>query len=120
MAEPTYDPYAQGCPSRGLLDRIGSKWTVLVLGQLSDGEPHRFTALRRAIAGVSEKMLTQTLRSLEADGLLVRTVHPEVPPRVEYQLTPLGITLREPLAALQRWSVQHMDEVRAARAQAGV
>ena len=116
MAETGYDPYADGCPSRALLDRIGGKWTVLVLGELSDGAPHRFTVLRRAVAGVSEKMLTQTLRNLEADGLVVRTVHPEVPPRVEYQLTALGVTLREPLAALQRWSVEHMDEVLAARA----
>lgn len=118
MAAPTYDPYADGCPSRALLDRIGSKWTVLVLGELADGEAHRFTVLRRAVAGVSEKMLTQTLRNLEADGLVVRTVHPEVPPRVEYRLTALGVTLREPLAALQRWSVEHMDEVLAARARA--
>jgi DNA-binding HxlR family transcriptional regulator len=116
VAVTPYDPRAAGCPSRALLDRIGSKWTVLVLGELADGEPHRFTVLRRAVAGVSEKMLTQTLRNLEADGLVVRTVHPEVPPRVEYQLTPLGVTLREPLAALQRWSVEHMDEVLAARA----
>lgn len=116
MSETTADPYRSGCPSRDLLDRIGDKWTVLVLGGLADGEPHRFTALRKQISGVSEKMLTQTLRALEADGMVVRTVHASVPPRVDYRLTPLGKTLRDPLLALRQWSVEHTSEVLAARA----
>jgi DNA-binding HxlR family transcriptional regulator len=119
-AEPPWNPYARGCPSRELLDRIGDKWTVLVLGALRDEGPRRFSALRREVAGVSEKMLTQTLRSLERDGLVVRTVHAEVPPRVEYEFTPLGRSLREPLAAIERWTTDHMAEVLAARAAADV
>ncbi|WP_007515739.1 MULTISPECIES: winged helix-turn-helix transcriptional regulator [Pseudofrankia] len=112
----TCDPYARGCPSRDLLDRIGDKWTVLILGELSDGRPHRFAAIRNRIEGISEKMLTQTLRHLEQDGLVTRTVYPEVPPRVEYQLAALGVTLRAPLDALLQWSVAHAAEVAAARA----
>lgn len=110
-----WDPYARGCPSRDLLDRIGDKWSVLLLGELADGRPHRFAALRDRVQGVSEKMLTQTLRHLEEDGLVSRTVYAEVPPRVEYTLTPLGRTLRSPLAALRRWSVEHASEVITAR-----
>jgi DNA-binding HxlR family transcriptional regulator len=112
----TWDPYAGGCPSRELLDRIGDKWTVLLLGELADGRPHRYAALRNRLEGVSEKMLTQTLRHLEQDGLVLRTVYPEVPPRVEYMLTPLGLSLRRPLAAIRNWSVNHASEVVAARA----
>lgn len=105
-----FDPYVQGCPSRALLDRIGERWTVLVIGILADG-PHRFSQLRRRVDGVSQKMLTQTLRGLEADGLVTRTVFAEVPPRVEYELTDLGHSLRVPLLALEDWAREHMDEV---------
>jgi DNA-binding HxlR family transcriptional regulator len=111
----SWDPYARGCPSRDLLDRIGDKWTVLVLGELARHEPCRFTQLRKRLSGVSEKMLTQTLRALERDGLVHRTVYPAVPVRVEYALTPLGQTLREPLKMLTDWSVRHIDQVLAAR-----
>ncbi|BAL87818.1 putative HxlR-family transcriptional regulator [Actinoplanes missouriensis 431] len=117
VSEPisSWDPYTRGCPSRDLLDQIGSKWAVLVLGELGRHGPCRFTQLRRQLAGVSEKMLTQTLRTLERDGLLRRTVYPEVPIRVEYELTPLGQTLRGPLKALTEWSVQHIEDVLEAR-----
>lgn len=117
MTEPiaSWDPYVRGCPSRDLLDQIGSKWSVLVIGELGKGGACRFTQLRKQLAGVSEKMLTQTLRALERDGLVLRTVYPEVPVRVEYALTPLGQTVREPLRALTEWSVHHMAEVFAAR-----
>ncbi|MDI5938193.1 MULTISPECIES: helix-turn-helix domain-containing protein [unclassified Micromonospora] len=111
----SWDPYARGCPSRDVLDQIGSKWAVLVLGELGRHGACRFTQLRQQLAGVSEKMLTQTLRTLERDGLLLRTVYPEVPMRVEYELTPLGQTLRGPLKALTDWSVQHIEEVLDAR-----
>jgi DNA-binding HxlR family transcriptional regulator len=115
--EPTssWDPYARGCPSRDLLDQIGSKWAVLVLGELARHGASRFTHLRRQLAGVSEKMLTQTLRTLERDGLLRRTVYAETPLRVEYELTSLGQTLRGPLKALTEWSVQHVADVLDAR-----
>jgi DNA-binding HxlR family transcriptional regulator len=117
VSEPisSWDPYARGCPSRDVLDQIGSKWAVLVMGELGRHGPCRFTQLRRQLAGVSEKMLTQTLRTLERDGLLRRTVYPEAPIRVEYELTPLGQTLRGPLKALTEWSVQHIEEVLDAR-----
>ena len=117
VTEPTssWDPYARGCPSRDLLDRIGDKWTVLVLGELAKHGACRFTQLRKRLSGVSEKMLTQTLRALERDGLVHRTVYPAVPVRVEYALTPLGRTLREPLKMLTEWSVRHIDQVLTAR-----
>jgi DNA-binding HxlR family transcriptional regulator len=111
----SFDPYERGCPSRDLLDQIGSKWAVLVLGELGRQGTCRFSQLRQRLDGVSEKMLTQTLRTLERDGLVRRTVYPEVPPRVEYDLTPLGQTLREPLKALTEWSVRHIPEILAAR-----
>jgi len=114
-ATSSWDPYARGCPSRDLLDRIGDKWAVLVLGELGNQAACRFTQLRKRLSGVSEKMLTQTLRALERDGLVLRTVYPEVPVRVEYELTPLSETLREPLKALTEWSLRHTEAVLAAR-----
>ena len=111
----SWDPYRRGCPSRDLLDRIGDKWTVLVLGELAKHGACRFSELRKRLSGVSEKMLTQTLRAVERDGLVLRTVYPAVPVRVEYALTPLGQTLREPLKTLTEWSVRHVAEVIAAR-----
>ena len=115
MSERPFDPYVEDCPSRQALDRIGDRWTVLLVGALVDG-PHRFSALARRVEGISQKMLTQTLRGLERDGLLTRTVHAEVPPRVEYELTPLGRTLSGPIGALERWASSHMGDVLAARA----
>ena len=111
----TRDPAAKGCPSRELLDRIGDKWSVLIIGELADHAPHRFAQIRDRIGGVSDKMLTQTLRNLEQDGLIEREVFAEVPPRVQYQLTPLGRTLQEPIRALRDWSVAHTDDVLNAR-----
>jgi len=107
--------YAEDCPTRQVLDRIGDKWTTLTIGLLQQ-RPMRFSELQRRIAGISQKMLTQTLRSLERDGLLRRTVYAEVPPRVEYALTPLGETLCDPIEAIRRWSEDHIDEVSAAQA----
>lgn len=109
-----YDPFARDCPSRRLLDRIGDRWTVLLITTLEDG-PCRFSELLRTVDGISQKMLTQTLRSLEADGLVLRTVHPEIPPRVEYELTELGRSLLEPLGALIDWATDHMGEVQTSR-----
>lgn len=106
------DPYAANCPSRRLLDRIGDRWTVLIIGTLAGG-PKRFSEIRRSVAGISQKMLTQTLRGLERDGLVTRTVYAEVPPRVEYELTDAGETLRAPLKALENWSIEHFGQVAA-------
>ncbi len=98
------------CPSRQVLSRIADKWSSLVILVLSEGT-HRYSELQRRIGGVSQKMLTQTLRSLEADGLVQRKVHPVVPPMVEYTLTPLGRSLEEPLSAVRRWAESHLPEM---------
>ena len=113
-AAPGADPYHADCPTRRILDRIGDRWTVLVVGVLGDGDA-RFSELRRRVEGVSQKMLTQTLRGLERDGLVRRTVHPEVPVRVEYALTNAGRTLLEPLRALREWSIEHLGDVSASQ-----
>jgi DNA-binding HxlR family transcriptional regulator len=105
------------CPSRLVLDRIADKWTALIIQILARGTL-RYAALQREIGGISQKMLTQSLRSLERDGLVQRKVHPVVPPRVEYSLTRLGRTLIEPLHALCRWSEKHLHELEANRAKA--
>lgn len=105
------------CPSRLVLDRIADKWTALVIQVLARGTM-RYAALQREIGGISQKMLTQTLRSLERDGLVHRKVHPVVPPKVEYTLTRLGRTLIEPLKVLCRWSEKHLAELEANRARA--
>lgn len=107
--------YQGNCPTRAILDRIGDKWTTLIVGILSQTETRRFNALKRTIGGISQKMLTQTLRELERDGLVKRTLYPEIPPRVEYQLTPLGKTLCEPISALTKWAHDHIDEVKQAQ-----
>ena len=104
----------QNCESRQALDRIADKWTCLIVYALLDG-PRRHGELKRAIGGISQKMLTQTLRSLERDGLVERTVIATIPPHVEYALTPLGETLSEPLVAICHWAMDHLPEVRAAR-----
>ena len=102
--------YSAACPSRQALDRLADKWTVLIVGCLERG-PMRFGQLRDAIDGISEKMLTQTLRSLERDGLVNRHVHDTAPPQVEYELTPLGRTLRDPLRAVRSWAEQYITDV---------
>ncbi|MFN8375963.1 MAG: helix-turn-helix domain-containing protein [Anaerolineae bacterium] len=108
------DVYADDCPTRQVLDRIADKWTTLVMGLLEE-KPKRFSELQREIVGISQKMLTQTLRILERDGLIRRKVYAEVPPRVEYSLTPLGETLCVHLAALRDWAENHIDAISAAQ-----
>ncbi len=93
-----------------MLDRIADKWTALIIQVLANGT-QRYAALQREIGGISQKMLTQTLRSLERDGLVLRKVHPVVPPKVEYSLTRLGRTLIDPLHTLCRWSERHLPEL---------
>lgn len=102
------------CPSRQVLDLIADKWTAIVIYCLSKGT-RRYSELQREIGGISQKMLTQTLRSLERDGIVSRMVYPVVPPMVEYSLTPLGETLIEPLCQLCKWAETHIPEVEAAR-----
>jgi DNA-binding HxlR family transcriptional regulator len=100
----------EGCPTRVILDHVTSKWGVLVLLALSDGT-HRWGELRRAVDGISEKMLAQTLRTLEADGLVHRDAHPTIPPHVEYSLTPLGRDLVDRLLPLVEWIARNADGI---------
>jgi DNA-binding HxlR family transcriptional regulator len=109
------NPYDANCPSRRAIGRIGDKWSVLVVNLLR-GETMRFAELQRRIDGISQKMLTQTLRGLERDGLIDRRVYPQVPPRVEYRLTTLGRTLVEPVSSVVRWTESHVAEIELAQA----
>ena len=106
--------YDANCPTRLILDRIADKWTVLVLGFL-EREPVRFNELRRRINGISQKMLAQTLRQLERDGLVTRTAIATVPVTVEYAITPLGLTLSDTVKALSNWAEQHIADVQRAQ-----
>jgi DNA-binding HxlR family transcriptional regulator len=107
---PRWNVYDANCPTRLVLNRIADKWTVLVVSSLEHGTK-RFSTLQREIGGVSQKMLTQTLRGLERDGLVSRTIYPTVPPKVEYTLTPLGHTLVGLVDAVRVWSEQHIEDV---------
>ena len=111
---PRPDVLNQDCESRQDLDRLSDKWTMLLVYALA-GRTLRHGELRRTVDGISQKMLTQTLRSMEQDGLVHRRVIDLVPPHVEYSLTPLGQTLTEPLSAICRWAMEHLPEVQAAR-----
>lgn len=104
----------EDCPTREVLDRVGDKWSVLVIVLLGQ-RVHRFNELHRAVEGISQRMLTLTVRALERDGLVSRTVHATVPPRVDYELTDLGRTLLVPLEALNTWAVTHRGDIQAAR-----
>ena len=109
-----WNVYSERCPTRVVLDRIADKWTVLIVGALED-KTKRFGELRREIGGVSQKMLTQTLRQLERDGVVVRTIYASVPPKVEYSLTELGHTLVRILDAIRKWSESNIEDVLKAR-----
>ena len=110
-----WDMLKQQCPTRQVLTRIADKWTMLVITLLAENEKLRFSELRRQIEGISQKMLTQTLRGLERDGLVTRAVYPTVPVTVEYRLTDLGLSLAETVSAIRRWAYANMDEINAAR-----
>jgi DNA-binding HxlR family transcriptional regulator len=108
-------PFAEKCPIRDVLDRMGDRWSMLVLLMLQEGGTLRFSALKSRIEDISQRMLAQTLRRLEQDGLVSRTVYPTSPPRVDYALTPLGASFMTPMASLVAWADAHHEEVRAAR-----
>jgi DNA-binding HxlR family transcriptional regulator len=129
QAKVEYDAFLAVCPSRKLLDRLSDKWVTLILAALGSagshqlvagcaGEPRsmRYSELSRLLAGVSQKMLTQTLRSLERDGLVTRTATPTVPVTVTYELTDLGLSLHQLMRGLKTWAETHMDDVLANRA----
>ncbi|MDQ6830018.1 MAG: helix-turn-helix transcriptional regulator [Gemmatimonadota bacterium] len=105
------------CHAREILARVGDKWSVYVIHVLGHGGTMRFNELKNSVDGISQRMLTVTLRGMERDGLVIRTVYPEVPPRVEYALTPLGKTLRQLVRGLVAWSGAHLTEVDTARAE---
>jgi DNA-binding HxlR family transcriptional regulator len=104
-----------GLAVRAILDRIGNKWALLIVATLDQGTL-RFTDLHAQITGISQRMLTLTLRNLERDGLVARAVYAEVPPRVEYTLTPTGKSLIQPALALASWAIEHVPEIEASRA----
>lgn len=126
QAKAEYDAFLAACPSRELLDRISDKWVALVLAALGGGGPNgpcsgeprsmRYSELARTLVSVSQKMLTQTLRALERDGLVTRTVTPTVPVTVTYELTDLGLSLHKLVSSIKAWAEGHMDEVLANRA----
>ncbi|MBP2181747.1 winged helix-turn-helix transcriptional regulator [Amycolatopsis magusensis] len=113
----TNDPYQAGCPSRLVIEMLADKWTLLVLGVLRlNGGPLRFNELRRRLGGITQKMLTQTLRGLERDGLVRRTVYAEVPARVDYELTEIGLRAGELTKVIADWASTHADAITDARA----
>jgi len=114
--QPDWDVMLATCPSRTSLARIANKWTAMVTIALSQG-PLRFGQVRAAVDGISAKVLADTLRDLERDGIVTRTAYDQMPPRVEYELTALGRTLREPLSALAQWAEDHIEQVLVARAE---
>jgi DNA-binding HxlR family transcriptional regulator len=118
MTQIAPDVFNASCDSRQVLELIADRWSMLVIYALTH-QVRRHADLKRTIGGISQKMLTQTLRSLERDGLVSRTVYDVVPPHVEYGLTPLGQTLLEPLSAICRWAETHLPQVKSARAGSG-
>ena len=114
--KPRHEHRTEDCRAvSDILQRVGDKWTVLVVGKLGDG-PMRFNEMRNAVGGISQKMLTTTLRGLERDGFVTRTIFPVIPPRVDYELTDLGRELLEPVFALGEWARKNTTRVNAARA----
>lgn len=111
---PEPEIFTLNCPTQQVLDIIGNKWSVIILYCLAY-QPRRYKQLEKKIEGISQKVLTQTLRKLEKNGLVNRTVFPQLPPQVEYSLTPLGETLIEPLANLAEWSEMHVADIKIAK-----
>jgi DNA-binding HxlR family transcriptional regulator len=107
-------PHPENCTARDVLDRVGDRWTVYVVAQLGTGTM-RFTEIRRSVEGISQRMLTVTLRALERDGLVERHMYPVIPPRVDYSLTDQGRSLLDVVGALVEWSAEHTNDILAAR-----
>lgn len=117
MEEEKIKKYAniEQCPVRNVMDRIGDKWSTLILLLLDEGKVLRFGEIHKSIVTISQKMLTVTLKSLEADGLVVRTVYPQIPPKVEYELTQRGKSLMPHIHNLAKWAYQHMEDIKLSR-----
>jgi DNA-binding HxlR family transcriptional regulator len=114
MSNQVYDVLNPKCPTQQVLDRVAGKWTMLVILALGDERVH-YAALRRRVEGVTKKMLTQTLRALERDGLIERHVHPTVPPQTEYELTPLGHSLARAVTVIRTWAYDNVERIAEAR-----
>src|ERR1700733_15990035 len=115
----THDPQSSDCRAVSqVLARVGDKWSVLIVSLLGEG-PRRFNEIKRMVGGISQRMLTLTLRGLERDGLVTRTVFPTIPPRVDYELTDLGRGLWKPVEALGKWAADHQPEIEGARSRFG-
>jgi DNA-binding HxlR family transcriptional regulator len=114
MSDPAFDILNPKCPTQQVLDRVASKWTMLVILALTE-EPHRYAALRRRVVGVTKKMLTQTLRALERDGLVLRRLYDSVPVQTEYELTEMGRSLGQAVTVIRGWAYDHMDSIASAR-----
>ncbi|AKS32944.1 winged helix-turn-helix transcriptional regulator [Mycolicibacterium goodii] len=106
-----HNVYSETCPCRALLDLLANKWSALIIGLLDEQGAVRFTELQAQLPGVGAKMLTRTLRRLEAASLVSRTIYPEVPPRVEYTLTELGVSVSEPLGQVRAWAESNIDQI---------
>ncbi|MBU8812398.1 winged helix-turn-helix transcriptional regulator [Mycolicibacterium goodii] len=106
-----HNVYSESCPCRALLDLLANKWSALIIGLLEEQGAVRFTELQAQLPGVGAKMLTRTLRRLEGASLVARTVYPEVPPRVEYRLTELGVSVSEPLGQVRAWAENNIDQI---------
>jgi len=115
----TPDVFDKACPSQRVLSRVADRWAALIICALHERETMRNGELLRRIGGINQKMLTQTLKNLERDGLVARTAHPVVPPKVEYSLTALGRSVYEPLNAICRWTEQNLEELKGVWARAG-
>jgi DNA-binding HxlR family transcriptional regulator len=115
VATKVHDPLSGDCRAVSqVLARVGDKWSVLIVMQLGEG-PRRFNEIKRMIGGISQRMLTLTLRGLERDGLVTRTIYPTIPPRVDYALTTLGRSLLEPVGSLGRWALENRPKIQAAQ-----
>ena len=110
MAKTATDPGYAACPIRNIVDRFGDKWSLLVLYNLHTGGRLRFSEIHRRMTDISQKMLASTLRRLEQDGLLSRTVYPEVPPRVEYALSELGLSMKPIIASMEAWGTEYQKQ----------
>jgi len=119
MIEENYKNFSlvEDCPIRNVLDRVGDKWSILIISILGESGTQRFNQLNHRIGNISQKMLTVTLKTLEADGLVSRKMYPTIPPKVEYTLTPLGESLLPAVASLTSWAVEHMPAILASREQ---
>ncbi len=115
--QPAYDVYSRDCPARLFFDRLAERWVLLIIHLLRQGGALRFSEIKRRVNGISQKVLSQKLKQLERDGLIARTLYPEVPVRVEYRLTALGVSFAATIDQVGQWAEQHVEQMQRAQAQ---